>query len=101
MGGGASRAVSRARVRLTLDLARTVHLRTGRRDAAPQIATMADTYHRGRLIDHVHLRVADLAASKRFYRAVLAAVGREPSYESDEAIGFDELWIDTADGAGP
>lgn len=28
-------------------------------------------FHRGRLIDHVHLRVADVAASKRFYRAVL------------------------------
>jgi catechol 2,3-dioxygenase-like lactoylglutathione lyase family enzyme len=62
---------------------------------------MADIYHRGRLIDHVHLRVADLAAAKRFYRAILATVGREPTYESDEAIGFDELWIDAADSAGP
>ena len=35
------------------------------------------TLHRGRLIDHVHLRVADLGASKRFYRAVLATLGRE------------------------
>jgi catechol 2,3-dioxygenase-like lactoylglutathione lyase family enzyme len=63
---------------------------------------MADMiYHRGRLIDHVHLRVTDLAASKRFYRAILAALGIDPSYESDEAIGFDELWIDAADKAGP
>lgn len=58
-------------------------------------------YHRGRLIDHVHLRVSDLAAAKRFYRAILGALGREPTYESDEAISFDELWIDTADQAGP
>jgi len=29
----------------------------------------------GRLIDHVHLVVHDLEASKRFYRAALAAVG--------------------------
>lgn len=57
--------------------------------------------HRGRLIDHVHLRVADLAASKRFYTAVLAALGREPTSESDQHIGFDELWIDVADAAGP
>ncbi len=57
--------------------------------------------HRGRLVDHVHLRVSDLAAAKRFYRAALAALGRTPSYESDEAISFDELWIDTADEAGP
>lgn len=62
---------------------------------------MEQVYHRGRLIDHVHLRVGDLAASKRFYRAVLAAMGREPTFESDEAIGFDELWIDAADDAGP
>jgi predicted lactoylglutathione lyase len=63
--------------------------------------SMSDIYHRGRLIDHVHLRVADLGASKRFYKAILSTVGREPTYESDEAIGFDELWIDAADKAGP
>jgi len=62
---------------------------------------MSMTFHRGRLIDHVHLRVRNLAASKRFYRAVLAALGREPSGESDEHINFDELWIDAADAAGP
>lgn len=52
---------------------------------------MAQTYHRGRLIDHVHLRVTDLAAAKTFYRAVLSELGREPTHESDEAISFDEL----------
>ncbi|MBK6704867.1 MAG: hypothetical protein IPG56_14675 [Caulobacteraceae bacterium] len=62
---------------------------------------MSDIYYRGRLIDHVHLRVSDLAAAKRFYRAVLAALGREPTYESYEAISFDELWIDAAGDAGP
>lgn len=62
---------------------------------------MSDLYYRGRLIDHVHLRVSDLAAAKLFYRAVLAALGREPTYESDEAISFDELWIDAAGDAGP
>lgn len=62
---------------------------------------MSMTLHRGRLIDHVHLRVRDLDASKRFYRAVLAALGREPTSESDAHINFDELWIDAADEAGP
>lgn len=62
---------------------------------------MSDVYHRGRLVDHIHLRVSDLAAAKRFYRAVLTTLGREPTYESGEAIGFDELWIDAADSAGP
>src|SRR5688572_9837555 len=32
--------------------------------------------HVGRLIDHVHLRASDLAAAKRFYRAVLGALGK-------------------------
>ena len=58
-------------------------------------------YHRGRLIDHVHLRVADVDAAKRFYKAVLAVLGREPTIEGEGHIGFDELWIDEADDAGP
>jgi catechol 2,3-dioxygenase-like lactoylglutathione lyase family enzyme len=59
------------------------------------------TYHLGRVIDHVHLRVSDLAAAKRLYRAVLGALGRAPTGESETHIAFDELWIDAADGAGP
>jgi len=59
------------------------------------------TYHVGRLIDHVHLRVKDLDASKRFYKAVLAAVGREVTGESDRHLNADELWIDAADETGP
>lgn len=31
-------------------------------------------FHRGRLVDHLHLRVKDLKASKRFYRAALGAL---------------------------
>jgi catechol 2,3-dioxygenase-like lactoylglutathione lyase family enzyme len=50
-------------------------------------------FHQGRLLDHVHLRVADLEASKRFYRAVLAAVGRELTREGDDSFGADELYV--------
>lgn len=58
------------------------------------------TFHLGRLIDHVHLRVRDLEASKRFYRAVLAALGRDAAIrESAEYFSADELWIDRADGS--
>lgn len=57
--------------------------------------------HSGRLIDHVHLRVADLDRSRRFYRAVLTAIGLEAAIrESDQYFSADELWIDTADGRG-
>jgi catechol 2,3-dioxygenase-like lactoylglutathione lyase family enzyme len=50
-------------------------------------------YHLGRLLDHVHLRVADLEASKRFYRAVLESLGRELIGESDSYFWTDELFI--------
>jgi catechol 2,3-dioxygenase-like lactoylglutathione lyase family enzyme len=49
--------------------------------------------HRGRLIDHVHLRTQNLEAMKRFYKAVLDALGVE-SNESDTHFNADELWID-------
>ena len=55
-------------------------------------------FHRGRLIDHVHLRVADLDASKAFYRAVFAALGLDDVLH--EGPGFfyaDELFVDKAD----
>jgi catechol 2,3-dioxygenase-like lactoylglutathione lyase family enzyme len=49
-------------------------------------------HHLGRLIDHVHLRVRDLEASKRFYRAVLEALGHELSGEGDGYFSSDELF---------
>ena len=56
-------------------------------------------FHRGRLVDHIHLRVADLEASKLFYRSVLTALGRIEAVEEDERhFGADELWIDSARG---
>ena len=57
------------------------------------------TFHYGRLVDHVHLRVADLDASKRFYRAVIAALGRPDSLvEGATYFHVDELFVDKADG---
>jgi catechol 2,3-dioxygenase-like lactoylglutathione lyase family enzyme len=55
-------------------------------------------YHTGRLIDHVHLRVADLDASRRFYRAALTALGLANIREGPDWFSVDELWIDKADG---
>lgn len=52
--------------------------------------------HRGRLIDHVHIRARDLAASRRFYGALLDAVGL-PYESKDEHFSADELWIDAGD----
>jgi catechol 2,3-dioxygenase-like lactoylglutathione lyase family enzyme len=50
-------------------------------------------FHQGRLLDHVHLRVRDLEASKRFYRAVLEALGRELTRESESAFLADEFYV--------
>jgi catechol 2,3-dioxygenase-like lactoylglutathione lyase family enzyme len=55
-------------------------------------------FHRGRLIDHVHLRVRDLEASKAFYRAVLRSLGKDRGVrEGEHYFSADELWIDKAD----
>lgn len=57
-------------------------------------------YYLGRLIDHIHLRVSDLEASKVFYRAVLASVGMgEALREGDRCFYADELYVDQADDA--
>jgi catechol 2,3-dioxygenase-like lactoylglutathione lyase family enzyme len=53
--------------------------------------------HAGRLFDHVHLRVSDLEASKRFYKAALEAVGRELTWEGADRFAADELFV-SADG---
>jgi catechol 2,3-dioxygenase-like lactoylglutathione lyase family enzyme len=56
-------------------------------------------YHLGRLIDHVHLRVRDLEASKRFYGAVLESLGRTLSGEGEGHFWADELFA--SDDAEP
>jgi catechol 2,3-dioxygenase-like lactoylglutathione lyase family enzyme len=55
--------------------------------------------HSGRLIDHLHLVVRDLAASKRFYRAVLAAIEVPIGGEGEDHLWADELYISNAQGA--
>jgi catechol 2,3-dioxygenase-like lactoylglutathione lyase family enzyme len=54
--------------------------------------------HRGRLIDHIQLRCADLAASKRFYATVLAVLGRELVELGPGLIVADELCLTPAGG---
>jgi catechol 2,3-dioxygenase-like lactoylglutathione lyase family enzyme len=54
-------------------------------------------FHRGRLFDHVHLRVRDLEASKRFYRAAVESLGLSLTFETDGAFAVDELFV-SADG---
>jgi catechol 2,3-dioxygenase-like lactoylglutathione lyase family enzyme len=56
---------------------------------------MANAYA-GRLFDHVHLRVRDLAASRRFYEAVLPVFGI-PIRGGEDWFSADELFV-SADG---
>lgn len=58
-------------------------------------------FHRGRLIDHVDVRVTGLARSRRFYEAVLKAVGRAITRESEHFFASDELYASMGDGQGP
>ncbi len=53
--------------------------------------------HRGRLIDHVQLVVADLQASRRFYEAIFDALGLPIGGEGPDFFWFDEVFISTAD----
>ena len=50
-------------------------------------------FHLGRTIDHVHLRVRDLEASRRFYEAALRALGRSLNVGEDDFFWSDELFV--------
>lgn len=62
----------------------------------PGVMEIREIY-RGRLIDHVQLVVADLAASKKFYRAVFETIGIPIGGEADDYFWADELFISSVD----
>jgi catechol 2,3-dioxygenase-like lactoylglutathione lyase family enzyme len=48
------------------------------------------------MLDHVHLVVADLEASKRFYAAIFEVLGIPPAgHSAPGSFGFDELYVST------
>ena len=53
--------------------------------------------HKGRLIDHLHLRVTKFADSRRFYSACLGALGLSIGRDTDTYFTFDELFVSEAD----
>jgi catechol 2,3-dioxygenase-like lactoylglutathione lyase family enzyme len=56
-------------------------------------------YYTGRLLDHVHLRVADLERSRAFYRAALGALAPPITLtEGPDFFEADELFVSAADG---
>lgn len=55
-------------------------------------------FHRGRLIDHIRVPVRDIAASRKFYAAVLAALSVPIEREGDGWFLADELMVHLAEG---
>lgn len=53
--------------------------------------------HRGRLIDHIQLVVADLKASRTFYDAIFDALGVPIGGAGEDYFWIDELFVSTAD----
>ncbi|HTV20130.1 MAG TPA: VOC family protein [Polyangiaceae bacterium] len=60
---------------------------------------MARREYVGRLIDHLHLVVADIDKSRRFYRAVLGSIGRELNHDAADSFACDELYVSNDAGA--
>ena len=54
--------------------------------------------HRGRLIDHIQLVVADLAASRRFYEALFQVLEIPIGGSADTHFWYDELFVSSPDG---
>ena len=55
------------------------------------------TWHTGRLIDHVHLRARNFAATRYFYEKVLAVLGHKIEQSGKNWFQVDELFVDAAD----
>ncbi|MDG4882914.1 VOC family protein [Mesorhizobium sp. WSM4884] len=53
--------------------------------------------YRGRLIDHLHLVVRDIKASRRFYGALLEVLGIPIGGEAEDYFWADELFVSSAD----
>ena len=49
--------------------------------------------YRGRLFDHIHLKVKDINRSKEFYRPIIESLGLSVSYENPECLCIDELLV--------
>lgn len=48
---------------------------------------------RGRLFDHIHLKVKDIKRSKEFYQPLVESLGLSINFENDECFCIDELLV--------
>lgn len=50
-------------------------------------------FYRGRLLDHVNVKVKDIDLSKKFYRPVIECLGHSLSLEQPHSFCIDELMV--------
>ncbi len=55
-----------------------------------------NSLHRGRLIDHLQLVVADLATSHKFYQSIFKVLGVPEGGKAEDYFWYDELFVSTA-----
>src|SRR3712207_3673614 len=68
------------------------------RDGRPREGSMPNReLHRGRLVDHIQLVVADLAASRRFYEAVMGVLEIPLGGSAVTHFWYEELCVSTPD----
>lgn len=80
---------------MPVEQARYIGIYSGQAGERAQMETQE--LHRGRLIDHIQLVVADLEESKRFYTAVFEVLGVPLGGTGPDFFWADELFISTAD----
>lgn len=50
-------------------------------------------YYRGRLFDHIHLKVKNINRSREFYRPVIESLGLTVSFDNGDSFCIDELFV--------
>jgi catechol 2,3-dioxygenase-like lactoylglutathione lyase family enzyme len=66
-----------------------------------KISGMGATIASAVVFDHVAIAVSDLAASERFYRTVLGALGAEPGHADAELVEWEDFDIGPTDAKHP
>lgn len=50
-------------------------------------------FYRGRIFDHINIKVRDLGRSKKFYKAIFESLGHACTKDEEDAFFIDELRI--------
>jgi catechol 2,3-dioxygenase-like lactoylglutathione lyase family enzyme len=103
--GGSSRSSYRSAAAapslgITTSKATGYHSKSMQAPNIPELASAPRQYG-GAVFAHVAIRVSDFAASERFYRAVLGALGVAPTYAREDLVVWDDFAIMPSDSKRP